>query len=58
MLILPHDPPLVHSDPEDARWWANENDDWHSDDGPAPDDPIWDVWAEEAAAREAEQRGC
>jgi hypothetical protein len=40
-------------DPEDARW-AAEN---LNADGPAPGDPIWDRWAEEAKAVERHERG-
>jgi hypothetical protein len=37
---------------EDRRWHAEQD-----DDGPAPDDPIWDEWAEEAAHQDLTDRG-
>jgi hypothetical protein len=47
-------------DPDDARWAAdnlNGDDEGHATDGPAPDDPIWDEWAEEAATQDLMERG-
>jgi hypothetical protein len=47
-------------EPSDADAdWATQylNTDADADDGPATDDPIWDVWADEAAALDRIQRG-
>jgi len=45
--------PTEADDAEHASW----NQDGHAEDGPAPDDPIWDQWAEEAAQQDRMDAG-
>src|SRR3954452_21785291 len=47
----------IGPDPSDAGWAAERNEAWDADDGPAPDDPIWDEWAEEATNQDLMDRG-
>src|SRR5438477_516879 len=42
-------------DPDDARWWAEQNDDY--DPAPEPDDAEWDRQGAEYEAADAYQRG-
>ena len=42
---------------EDAEWWAAQGKDHHAEDGPDPDDPIWDQWAGESATQDMLERG-
>ncbi len=32
----------------DAEWAAKQNETWDAEDGPDPDDPIWEEWAQES----------
>ncbi len=46
------------SEPDEREASEALNDsDWHDLDGPDPNDPIWDQWAEEAANRERAESG-
>jgi hypothetical protein len=42
-------------DPEDARWWAEQNESWDTDDDRP--DSHWDERADESAAQDRMERG-
>ncbi len=44
-------------DADAASRLLNDGDEGHATDGPNPDDPIWDVWAEEAEAVSQHEAG-
>lgn len=47
----------TRQDADSASQLLNDGEEGHATHGPDPDDPLWDVWAEEAAYREMMERG-